>query len=40
MINNKISVTKIGLHHHGQVNKGHYSSMVSRDKPKKTSQHW
>jgi len=29
VINNKIPVTKIGLHHRDQANRGRYSSMVS-----------
>jgi len=29
VINNKISITKIGLRHHEQANSGHYSGMVS-----------
>jgi len=29
VINNKISVTKVGLHHLEQANRGHHPSMAS-----------
>jgi len=34
-------VTKIVFHHHDQANRGHYSSVVSRDsKSKKAVKNW